>query len=133
MKAGLLARLLIAPATALLVTLGMQAAGAQTPSPTATSTATSTATATATVTATVTPGFTGTVPADGSIGLLVTQGVTSGPVLANLLPAAGCEVESLGIIQSGTWYIYVNGAPAIVNAAFPTALADRTAFFVRCR
>jgi hypothetical protein len=76
--------------------------------------------------------FSGTVPADGSIGLLVTTGTNNAASLISALGTGGCNVESLAVLMSGQWLIYINGAPAVVNAAFPASLADTTPFFVRC-
>jgi hypothetical protein len=77
-------------------------------------------------------GFTGTAPARGSIGLLVTNQASSAAGLVSALAAAGCTVESLAVLESGVWKIYINGAPAVVNTAFPGSVAATTAFFVRC-
>jgi hypothetical protein len=82
--------------------------------------------------ATGTGGFTGTAPAKGSIGLLVTSGASNAAGLVTALGAAGCTAESLAILEAGTWKIYINGAPAVVNTAFPASIAATTAFFVRC-
>jgi hypothetical protein len=38
----------------------------------------------------------------------------------------------IAVIREGTWYVLIPGAPAAVNAAFPTLLEMHTAFFVRC-
>lgn len=79
-----------------------------------------------------TGGFTGTAPARGSIGLLVTSGASNAAGLVAALGTAGCPVESLAILEGGVWKIYINGAPAVVNAAFPASIPGTTAFFVRC-
>ena len=106
---------------------------------TATATSTATTTATATVTATATPisapvmSVSGTVPTSGSIGLLVLVGGGTPQSIVSLLATSGCTVDTLGTIVSGSWLMYVNGAPQIVNAQFPLTLADRVGFFVRCR
>ena len=104
---------------------------------TATTTATATATATPTATATATPapgdgGFTGDVPGSGSIALLVTAGEATSASLIDALADSGCTAESLGVLEGGTWLMYINGAPAVVNASFPATLPDTTPFFVRC-
>jgi hypothetical protein len=78
-------------------------------------------------------GFTGTAPARGSIGLLVTAGATNAASLVSALGTAGCPVESLAILEGGVWKIYINGAPAVVNAAFPASVGATVAFFVRCQ
>jgi hypothetical protein len=77
-------------------------------------------------------GFTGTAPARGSIGLLVTNQPSTAAGLVSALAAAGCTVESLAVLESGIWKIYINGAPAVVNAQFPGTVATTVAFFVRC-
>jgi hypothetical protein len=77
-------------------------------------------------------GFTGTAPARGSIGLLVTNQVSTAAGLVSALAAAGCTVESLAVLEGGIWKIYINGAPAVVNAAFPASVQTTVAFFVRC-
>ena len=78
-------------------------------------------------------GFSGTSPGAGSIGLLVTSAQSTPAELAAAIGAAGCEVEAIGILEGGLWYIYVPGAPDVVNAEFPASLAPTTPFFVRCR
>ena len=78
-------------------------------------------------------GFIGTAPARGSIALLVTAGPTNAASLVSAFATAGCTVESLAILEGGVWKIYINGAPAVVNSAFPTALPGTLAFFVRCQ
>ncbi len=77
-------------------------------------------------------GFTGTAPAKGSIGLLVTNQASSASGLASALSAAGCTAESMAVLETGTWKIFIVGAPAVVNSAFPGTVAATTAFFVRC-
>jgi hypothetical protein len=76
--------------------------------------------------------FSGNVPARGSIGLLVVRGTQTSATLVVSFQAAGCPVESLAILVAGRWLIFINGAPAVVNAAFPAQLVDLTPFFVRC-
>jgi hypothetical protein len=78
-------------------------------------------------------GFTGTAPARGSIGLLVTSQISTPAGLAAALAAAGCPPETIAILESGIWRIYIFGAPAQVNAAFPASLAATTPFFIRCQ
>ncbi|MFN8638603.1 MAG: hypothetical protein U0360_03905 [Dehalococcoidia bacterium] len=75
----------------------------------------------------------GSVPTSGSIGLLVLVGGGTPQSVITLLASSGCTVDTLGTIVGGTWFMYVNGAPLIVNARFPLTLGDRTGFFVRCR
>ena len=74
----------------------------------------------------------GAVPAPGSIGLLV-EGQTEPTVaLVQTLTAQNCSPVSLAITQSGQWIVYIPGAPAVVNAAFPPTMTAGTPFFVRC-
>lgn len=77
-------------------------------------------------------GFTGTAQAAGSTGLLVTSGESMAAELISVFADAGCPVESLSILVTGAWSVYIAGAPDIVNAAFPATLAATTPFFVRC-
>jgi hypothetical protein len=77
-------------------------------------------------------GFTGTAPGAGSIGLLVTSGESTSASLTAALATAGCTVRTLAVLTGGTWDIFINGAPAVVNAGFPASLAATTPFFVRC-
>ena len=79
-----------------------------------------------------TGGFTGVPPGPGSMALLVTSGEATAASLIDALGTAGCTVESLGVLTDGVWLMYINGAPAVVNAAFPATLPDLTPFFVRC-
>ena len=66
-------------------------------------------------------------------GLLVSNGSCTAGGLVTALGAASCTVESLAVLEGGVWKIHINGAPAIVNSAFPSTLAPTTAFFVRCQ
>jgi hypothetical protein len=76
--------------------------------------------------------FVGTPPVPGSIGLLVTAREVAPLELTAGLLASGCRTESLAILASGAWRVYVPGAPTAVNSAFPQRLSNTTAFFVRC-
>ncbi|MFN8639681.1 MAG: glycosyl hydrolase [Dehalococcoidia bacterium] len=49
------------------------------------------------------------------------------------LGSGGCSVETLGLLQEGRWLLYVQGAPAAVNAAFPSTFVAGTPYLVRCR
>ena len=71
-------------------------------------------------------------PLTARIGLLVTSGEATASSLIASLGTAGCTVESLGVLEGGTWLMYINGAPAVVNEAFPATLPPTTPFFVRC-
>ena len=77
-------------------------------------------------------GFSGDAPAAGSIGLLVTSGVSTPAGLVRAFGDAGCTVAMLAVTESGLWSIFISGAPAQVNAAFPESLPATTPFFVRC-
>ena len=77
--------------------------------------------------------FSGTAPPARSVGLLVTARSTTAADLSTSLEQAGCGVRSLAVIARGAWRVYVGGAPAAVNARFPTSLDASTPFFVRCR
>jgi hypothetical protein len=123
MRAQSIIRFIIASAAVLFLALNtLAAAQAQTPT-------------TQGLTATTSDGPTGIaggMPVPGSIALLVARGENTPNELVNLLGAGGCNVESVGIIHEGAWRLYVNGAPARVNAGFPTDLPNLTPFFVRC-
>ena len=76
--------------------------------------------------------FTGAVPAGDSIALLVTGSAATAADLVTALGTAGCTVESISVLPAGAWLIFINGAPSVVNAAFPVSLDAGTPFFVRC-
>ncbi|MCC6237801.1 MAG: hypothetical protein IT299_09540 [Dehalococcoidia bacterium] len=77
--------------------------------------------------------FLGMGPGRGQVGLLVlAKEANAGQMVADL-SAAGCPVEVLAVLEGGRWSIYIDGAPAQVNASFPGALTANTPFFVRCR
>ncbi len=78
-------------------------------------------------------GFVGTAPAAGSQALLVTSRAIAPADLARAITAAGCAVETLGVIEAGDWLMYVDGAPAYVNAGFLQNLAQGVPFYVRCK
>jgi hypothetical protein len=77
--------------------------------------------------------YVGTAPQPGEFGLLVTSQAISGLALAEGVASSGCSVESIAITRDGAWLVYIPGAPAIVNAAFPQSLPQFTPFFVRCQ
>jgi autotransporter family porin len=75
----------------------------------------------------------GSIPTPGSIGLLVLLDTTPPEAITSELLAGGCAVESLATLQEETWHIWIPGAPAPINAAFPAStLGPLTPFFVRC-
>ncbi len=78
------------------------------------------------------PPFAGTAPPAGGIGLLVASQQSAVPELIDALRGAGCEALVFARLDAGTWLIYIVGAPALVNAAFPATLAANTPFFIRC-
>ena len=74
----------------------------------------------------------GAAPGAGSFGLLVAGMATTPAALAAELASKGCAVSTLAIVRSGSWLIYVNGAPPVINAPFPSNVDATTPFFVRC-
>ena len=80
----------------------------------------------------VSGGFTGLAPASGSPGLLVTSAPSSPDQLSVSLDSAGCQVGSLAVLQDENWRLWIRGALAAANAAFPPWLPESTPFFVRC-
>lgn len=74
----------------------------------------------------------GSIPASGSAGLLVTGSAATAAGIVQELGGRGCTVASLAVLREGVWSVFVNGAPAVVNAAFPASLPGTTPFFVRC-
>ena len=79
-----------------------------------------------------TPSFSGEVPPSGGIGLLVTSRPAAASTLVADLQAGGCDVAVVAILRESVWSIYIVGAPAQVNAAFPAELEATTPFFTRC-
>ncbi len=124
------------------LTISAQLAASSTPTATSTARATSTATATATATGTATPTataaptsqFVGPAPRPSSTGLLVTSPGAAQPVssLTAALASSGCSVETLALLQQGSWRVMIAGAPPAANLGFPATLEGATPFFVRC-
>lgn len=77
-------------------------------------------------------GYTGTTPAAGQLGLLVTSGVVSADNLVSALASSGCSTRSIAVLEGGAWKVFIPGAPSAVNVAFPSALLSGTPFAVRC-
>ncbi len=77
-------------------------------------------------------GFAGAAPSRGLVGLLVTSRGSTAAGLASALTAGGCAPASIAVLEAGAWKVYVVGAPAVVNNAFPASLPSATPFFVRC-
>lgn len=67
------------------------------------------------------------------IGLAVTAGGGGASTIVTALASSACSVESISVLISGSWLTYIDGAPAVVNARFPAALATGTPYFYRCR
>ncbi len=80
-----------------------------------------------------TPAFSGSIPAPGGKGLLVTARQVPAGDLDSALGDSGCDASVFAVLESGVWTVYVVGVPAVVNAAFPSELAASTPFFARCR
>jgi len=76
--------------------------------------------------------FSGAIPAPGAAGLLVTSVPLASSDLVSELEFSGCTPEMVGLLTQGKWQIYIPGAPATVNAGFPTSLTAATPFFTRC-
>lgn len=76
--------------------------------------------------------YAGSAPRAGSQGLLVTTQLTSIDALVSSVRADGCTARVIGLLQNGTWRLYIPGAPAVVNAGFPASLPPTTALFVGC-
>ena len=74
----------------------------------------------------------GEVPPAGGIGLLVLLRGASPEAVSSELLARGCSAVTLATVESGEWRIWIQDAPAAVNAAFAPSLAPVTPFFVRC-
>lgn len=77
--------------------------------------------------------FSGAPPTGGGIGLLVTTEAATADALVEALRAAGCDVESIAVLDTGDWRVFVPTPIASVNAAFPPQIESATPFFVRCR
>ena len=76
--------------------------------------------------------FIGSVRGPGGSALLVTAREVTLEVLRSALRSSGCELQVLAVLRGGEWSVYIEGAPAAVNSAFPASLPQTTAFFVRC-
>ncbi|MCC6238200.1 MAG: matrixin family metalloprotease [Dehalococcoidia bacterium] len=75
--------------------------------------------------------FTST-PPRGASGLLVTPAALSSADLVASLTASGCRAEVVGVLRNGQWLLYIVGAPAQANSAFPANLLASTPFYARC-
>jgi hypothetical protein len=76
--------------------------------------------------------FSGRVPVAETASLLVTARDLSTETLRAALSGAGCRLQALAVLRDGRWLIYIEGAPAQVNAAFPSLLSQTSPFYVRC-
>lgn len=76
--------------------------------------------------------FSGTLPGVGQSALLVTTRALPTADLASSLEAAGCLPQTLSVLVSGVWEVYVPGAPAVVNQGFEASIVEDTPFVVRC-
>ncbi len=76
--------------------------------------------------------FSGALPPSGGAGLLVTGTVVTPSSLRSGLDAKGCRVQAFAVLRSGSWLVYIEGAPGAVNANFPASLPATSPFFVRC-
>ncbi len=75
--------------------------------------------------------LTGEVPTSGFALLQVTAEATPAQLLVALV-GQGCAPVSFAVTQGGSFITYIPGAPAFVNAAFPTSMDAGTGFAVRC-
>lgn len=76
--------------------------------------------------------FSGSLPPSGGAALLVTAGDSTPDGLRSALGGAGCKLQAIAVLRGGSWLVYIQGAPAVVNSAFPGSLPATSAFFVRC-
>lgn len=76
--------------------------------------------------------FAGTLPPPGGAALLVTSTALPAADLANAIIDEGCTLRLMAVTDAGRWLLYIPGAPALVNAAFPTSLTSGTPFVVLC-
>lgn len=79
-----------------------------------------------------TPPFTGTLPPPGGVALLITSAPVSATDLSVAIIDAGCTLRLMAVTGGGQWVIYIPGAPALVNAAFPPSLASGAPFVILC-
>lgn len=76
--------------------------------------------------------FSGAAPAGEGSALLVTTRAASPESLRVALAGSGCRLQALAVLREGSWLVYIEGAPAAVNGAFPATLPQTSAFFARC-
>ncbi len=75
--------------------------------------------------------FSGNVPAESGLALLVTTETSTPAALTAVLADAGCEVIVIAVFQN-RYLLFAPGAPDRLNQAFPAELPTDTPFFVRC-
>ena len=75
--------------------------------------------------------FSGNVPAEGGLALLVTTESSTPAALVDVLADTGCTAIVIAVFQDG-YLLFVPGAPDRLNQTFPPALPADTPFFVRC-
>lgn len=68
----------------------------------------------------------------GRMGIAITAADTTVDGLLPVLAIEGCIARVLAITINGRMHSYIVGAPAFVNAAFPTPLAAGTPYIYRC-
>lgn len=73
----------------------------------------------------------GSIPSSG-IALLVVENAATAAQMVAALRSAGCPAVAVAVVERAQWAIYIPGAPAQVNAAFPPMVDAQTPFFVRC-
>jgi hypothetical protein len=76
--------------------------------------------------------FLGATPPPGGAALLVTLRRATAEEIRLALTGVGCRLQMLAVIGDDGWLVYIDGAPAAVNARFPASLAETTPFYVRC-
>jgi hypothetical protein len=76
--------------------------------------------------------FSGGTPGPDGAALLVTTREATPDALRTALSGAGCRLQALAVLREGRWLVYIEGAPALVNAGFPASLPQTSAFFARC-
>lgn len=74
----------------------------------------------------------GATPPPGGAALLVTLRRATPEEIRIALTSVGCSLQMLAVTADDGWRVYIDGAPAAVNARFPLALAETTTFYVRC-
>lgn len=76
--------------------------------------------------------FSGELPSNGGVALLMATQDVAPAALGDALGTAGCSATSISVTEGGSWLVYVPGAPTFVNAAFPAEVSANTGFAVLC-